>query len=709
MNHETVANSLVEAVRAQAANDNPLDFVIITGDIAYSGKQEEYKVAKAFCQSLLEAVDLPLDRLYLVPGNHDVDRGEIKPVHLKWYHVNKQDDISEVLNDPETFSTLMRKFAAFNDFVEQTTGTRYFDESTYHFVRTLTLIKNERSFQINLAGLNSALFAGYDDDDKQKLAVSLRQVQFAMADRDNNAILSIGFFHHPFTALHPAEDVCKSILKHELDLILTGHLHQPENAFTYDSAGKHVSIAAGAAYETRESCNSFNLTEINLNSGQGQVQFYKYIASKDRWVKDVEINPDHPDGIFFFEVNKLSHPTKTANIGKYPSNPVNVLEMAKTDPNCVCYLQRYELIDGLKRYLESYRYIVVNGQPMVGKTEFIYEVAKMLNNRYVPLIISMQSIDIDNIGDFLFDLINQIIIEFKNWVERNEDRIPSERIRFLLNDPDKNEFEMPNGKKAFDKYWDELLCVLGDNNSLLIIIDEVEHILGYPEELGKQVIDFIDKYVSNQNNGSFILVGSERIQSSQNILFNKLIQKREEIFEIPYYKEETVSVLLDTIRNYLTDEHGILQRLAALSDGHPRILKTMFNIILLKATDNKSLKEIDFERILVILIRKTSYLLWQLGERLSEDERFMIWLISQKQPSAYISEFEYSLNELIGLAKEQFPERVDKLEKGLNSLIEKEWAERKNGNDFRFKLGIFPVYVQRRYVSWDEVIKWENR
>lgn len=55
-----------------------IDFITITGDIVYSGKHEEYKVAHDSIERLLKGVidggpGSCAERLVLVPGNHDVD------------------------------------------------------------------------------------------------------------------------------------------------------------------------------------------------------------------------------------------------------------------------------------------------------------------------------------------------------------------------------------------------------------------------------------------------------------------------------------------------------------------------------------------------------------------------------------------------------------------------------------------------------------
>ncbi len=76
--------------------ENKPDFVIITGDLAYSGKPEEYKAVHNFCDELLKASKLAQDRLYFVPGNHDVDRSRIKPKDIRsLYHFDSQEEITE--------------------------------------------------------------------------------------------------------------------------------------------------------------------------------------------------------------------------------------------------------------------------------------------------------------------------------------------------------------------------------------------------------------------------------------------------------------------------------------------------------------------------------------------------------------------------------------------------------------------------------------
>ncbi|MGA1869844.1 MAG: metallophosphoesterase family protein [bacterium] len=54
------------------------DFICLTGDIAFSGKEAEYKRASLFLRELVNAAGISFkQRLFVIPGNHDLDRDRI--------------------------------------------------------------------------------------------------------------------------------------------------------------------------------------------------------------------------------------------------------------------------------------------------------------------------------------------------------------------------------------------------------------------------------------------------------------------------------------------------------------------------------------------------------------------------------------------------------------------------------------------------------
>jgi predicted Ser/Thr protein kinase len=226
---------------------------------------------------------------------------------FKGFFNHTQDSIisPEILTDIDFFPILMRKFANFNSFAEKAMGRKMYDESTYHLVESLSLENQGQRFKVNLMGLNSCLFAGYDGDDKNNLALGLFQVDRALEQLDEKALFSMAFFHHPFSCFHNEDKVTKNRLMNRMDMMLTGHLHQPCNELIHDAAGKAIIIGSGASFESRKNQNCFNLVEINLTNGEGSVQFYKYLHQYNCWKKDTDANPDQEDGHFPITIESI--------------------------------------------------------------------------------------------------------------------------------------------------------------------------------------------------------------------------------------------------------------------------------------------------------------------------------------------------------------------------------------------------------------------
>src|SRR4051812_45113025 len=71
---DVVLQALVKSVADYHERGRSPDLIFATGDIAHSGKRQEYELAEKFFDDLLRAVGLDKSRLFVIPGNHDVDR-----------------------------------------------------------------------------------------------------------------------------------------------------------------------------------------------------------------------------------------------------------------------------------------------------------------------------------------------------------------------------------------------------------------------------------------------------------------------------------------------------------------------------------------------------------------------------------------------------------------------------------------------------------
>ena len=71
---DVVLRAMCEQIESQRADGVVPDFVLMTGDIASTGKDEEYALAGGFFDALSAASGVPTELIFCIPGNHDVDR-----------------------------------------------------------------------------------------------------------------------------------------------------------------------------------------------------------------------------------------------------------------------------------------------------------------------------------------------------------------------------------------------------------------------------------------------------------------------------------------------------------------------------------------------------------------------------------------------------------------------------------------------------------
>jgi len=61
--------------------------IVISGDIGYRGKADDYRIAKAWLNALLKKLDLSNEDIIPVPGNHDINLNQAATVAVPGEHI----------------------------------------------------------------------------------------------------------------------------------------------------------------------------------------------------------------------------------------------------------------------------------------------------------------------------------------------------------------------------------------------------------------------------------------------------------------------------------------------------------------------------------------------------------------------------------------------------------------------------------------------
>jgi 3',5'-cyclic AMP phosphodiesterase CpdA len=312
-NREIVLEALWRDVGNQVTKGLKPDFITMTGDVAYHGKEGEYQSAiERFFDPLRQVTDVPKGRLFVVPGNHDVDWDAIDPFDAAGMRecLRGRDQTNEFLGTKHDRSQAFRRFGAYAGFIKAYLGNDMtFSDTEYFYSRIITV----QGHKLGILGLNSAWMSACMRNDQGKaldqgnLLVGERQLKEALAGMQE-ADLRIALLHHPVDWLHETDrfDI-QNRLNVECNLVLHGHWHIPQVNVLDSIAGQAVYIPAGAIYASRDYPNGYSFVQIDPDTGQGRVYFRRYNDKGPKgpeWTKDILLTGEDRDGVVEFSTRQ---------------------------------------------------------------------------------------------------------------------------------------------------------------------------------------------------------------------------------------------------------------------------------------------------------------------------------------------------------------------------------------------------------------------
>lgn len=280
-----------------------LDFIVVSGDIASASKPEEYDMAEHFFDDLLRVTGLSKDRLFPVPGNHDVDRSEISPLAAGAAAIlDNRDSVNRCLAADADRELIFQRFHNYQAFVNRYLGPRLtFSPERYFYVKRINVAEQN----VAILGLNSAWLAA-SDGDRNQLVLGERQIRTAL-NNIGDADLRVAVMHHPFDWLQDFDRRdAEALLCKGCDFVLHGHMHQVDLLEARTPDCKAMFIAAGACYETRKYPNSYNMVQLDSQANQGTVHLRTYSDQQGGfWTKDVSRYQHADDGQYAFSPSLL--------------------------------------------------------------------------------------------------------------------------------------------------------------------------------------------------------------------------------------------------------------------------------------------------------------------------------------------------------------------------------------------------------------------
>lgn len=283
--------------------------ILICGDIANWGKQEEYNTAESFLQRVFDRLkcDERQTQVYVVPGNHDVDRDVNTVTRRAWRGTmldpaTAEDFVRQAKHkELDALRTIYSPFEAYYKFANKhssadavavgiLSGCNNFNNMSFRKEVDLGMLDN---YMIRLHCLNSAWLCDKEDvvdpRDMQPNEHKLFITRPAYNPETDSTIVNISMMHHPHAWFENEADL-RTEFDHKFKLQIYGHVHT--QSISQDVEGKSaIRLQVGSLHPGQDGDPElyppiYNILEIDVVKGVLKVKVICYSWNEEEFVKN---------------------------------------------------------------------------------------------------------------------------------------------------------------------------------------------------------------------------------------------------------------------------------------------------------------------------------------------------------------------------------------------------------------------------------------
>lgn len=255
------------------------DLVVISGDLSFSGKKDQYDIVQRnLLAPLCKATGIEPHQIVIGIGNHDIDRAVVDPIFEKGVLATvKNGDFSPLVDD-EKFKAIE---GAFIDFCASN-GYKYTPVNVFDF----------DGLKVGIAVLNSTRLCLSRDCPKGDVRIPIEAINHCLENMEDCAF-RIATYHHPFEWFSDDDlDSTISEIKHSFDLILNGHIHdsQSEGVVSPNASYLHAIVPSFFRGTSRQSLGGegYSIYQIDPIERTMLGTFRKYAYKRHEYDKDTD-------------------------------------------------------------------------------------------------------------------------------------------------------------------------------------------------------------------------------------------------------------------------------------------------------------------------------------------------------------------------------------------------------------------------------------
>lgn len=374
--------NLCDVLKSLRTNGGEIDLLCFTGDIADWGLEAEYAAATTRIRKLVDACSVREDRVFVVPGNHDIVRTVETPAWeaMRRLAAVQPEAVSHWMAgleapsgaDPSLRDAIVARSQAFWNWVDAalkrgTLRPARHGHGLLGYRETLQLPR--LPFPVHVVGLDTAWLAG-NEYDKGQLRLTSHQIDMLARGQHGSKLdgFRIALMHHGLSDLADERSAI-GLLAPTVDILLHGHQHSAVNEVRADPDRSLRVFAAGSLYEGDLGdrwINAFQLIDALLDD-RGQplrydVQFRAW-SPNGHWHPSGAMYRAAPQGVLAIEVVAGAHRDNTPPQAPADSSPL---------------VPRTKLFDELRTMVTAggTRPLALIGMPGVGKSKLAAQISR---------------------------------------------------------------------------------------------------------------------------------------------------------------------------------------------------------------------------------------------------------------------------------------------------------------------------------------------
>lgn len=275
-----------------------VDVVVITGDVAFSGKKDEYELFEMNVLAPLRKIQFCKNaKIFCVPGNHDLDCDISHPLVWDALGASRQKKFFEESADGAKVRN--SKATSFNEYSEFIVRNNILSPDPLKEVSKI-FDHNSHEGLFHLLGTNSAFFSDKEKDFNEQEMVplplmSLRSIVNDVKSGTDEFGRLIILGHHPIEWFkHQHRERFKSFLLDNNGIYIHGHMHKIQAIYGQNGL---MTLGFGAAYqgnlENDDGAIFSNMFAICQISGHHlHLAPYNWDGENGRWVETTKLPAD---------------------------------------------------------------------------------------------------------------------------------------------------------------------------------------------------------------------------------------------------------------------------------------------------------------------------------------------------------------------------------------------------------------------------------